>query len=424
MTYHELLKLYRQGKLDEEKRKEIERDIEKQDAISEYLFSEDVIPELEDLAAEEGNQKPDGQDGMEERFIKMVNQSIRSAFLKMGAIVGCVVLAVVLMVILVLPKAVSVFYYDPGKIVSKVQNEGSTDTTNQMSLDMAVYTELMLPGYFRDNVTVSSRGYGSYDISIIQNWSFTGRFYNLSGRIERGKLTLYDMNYLTPMTGNAFGWFQRARTDLSLTEQDEAESKEYELGEDARIMHGAEDREYMAENLEKLNDNQMYLAYVTLNEMMDYEAFLEFYQSLENLAHGWCAVKTNEPADENGYFRPENLGFSCDLSASTSCGWDKEKYPGLLLWETYAEDSHEEAEKSLREEESVKEHFLSMLRYMSDQKQFCEMMNISADFTETINYVEQNGITIYGFAAIGDKEALTELSKMEEVYVIDTEELR
>lgn len=424
MTYHELLELYKQGKLEEEKRKEIEREIEKQDAISEYLFSEDRIPELEELAAGEGEQKSDGQDSMEERFIKMVNQSIRSAFLKMGVIVGCVVLAVVLVVILVLPKAVSMFYYDPGKIVSKTQNGESTDATNQMSLDMAVYTELMLPGYSRDNVTVSSRGYGCYDISIIQNWSLTGRFYNISGRIERGKLTLYDMNCLTPMTGNEFDWFQRERTDISLMEQDEEEKKAYALQENEQFMHGAADRKYMAENLEKLNDNEMYLAYVTLNEMMDYEDFFEFYQNLEDLGHGWCAVKTNEAAEENGYFRPENLGFACDLSASTSCGWDKEKYPGLLMWETSVEDSHKEAEKSLQKEDAVKEHFLSMLNYMSDQRDFCEMMNISADFADAIDYVEKNGITVYGFAAIGNKEELTELSKMEEVYVIDTEELR
>ena len=35
MTYRELLKLYKQGKLEESTRKKIEAEIEKQDAISE-----------------------------------------------------------------------------------------------------------------------------------------------------------------------------------------------------------------------------------------------------------------------------------------------------------------------------------------------------------------------------------------------------
>ena len=37
MTYRELLNLYKQGKLDDVRKKEVEAAIEKQDAISEFL---------------------------------------------------------------------------------------------------------------------------------------------------------------------------------------------------------------------------------------------------------------------------------------------------------------------------------------------------------------------------------------------------
>ena len=53
MTYRELLKLYRQGKLEEDKKKEVEAEIEKQDAISEFLYQEGEIPGLEDLKEQE-----------------------------------------------------------------------------------------------------------------------------------------------------------------------------------------------------------------------------------------------------------------------------------------------------------------------------------------------------------------------------------
>ena len=52
MTYRELLKLYKQGKLEESTRKKIEAEIEKQDAISEYLYEEGEIPELSGLEKE------------------------------------------------------------------------------------------------------------------------------------------------------------------------------------------------------------------------------------------------------------------------------------------------------------------------------------------------------------------------------------
>lgn len=420
MTYGELLELYKQGKLEEKKRKEIEADIERQDAISNYLFQEDQIPELEIRG---DYPETDGERDMEARFVKMVNGSIRRAFLKMGAVVGAVVLAVVLTVIFVLPKAVSLFYYNPGKIVAKTVNGESVNTTNQMSLDMAVYTELFIPGNIRDHVVVSSRGYGNYDISIMQNFTITDKFYHVSGKIERGKLTLYDMNYFSSMTGNQFAWFQRERTDLSLTEQDEEERKNCDLNENQQLVHGFADREYMAKRLEKLNEDEYYLAYVTLNEMMDYEDFLAFYRGQENLSGGWCAVKTNDTYKSEGYFRPDNAGFQCDLSSGTFCGWDQEKYPELLLWEN-VEGGYEKAKKNLEDEAYVRQHFISLLRYMADQKRFCEMMEVAMDLTEAAKYVEKNGVTIYGFAAVGDKETLLNLSKMEEVYVIDTKELQ
>ena len=55
-----------------------------------------------------------------------------------------------------------------------------------MSLDMGVYTELFLPGKYRNNVVVDSNGYGEYDINIIQNASITGTFNNVAGKVEKG----------------------------------------------------------------------------------------------------------------------------------------------------------------------------------------------------------------------------------------------
>ena len=49
MTYRELLQLYKQGKLDMEKKKQVEAEIEKQDAISEFLYEEGDIPDFSDL---------------------------------------------------------------------------------------------------------------------------------------------------------------------------------------------------------------------------------------------------------------------------------------------------------------------------------------------------------------------------------------
>ena len=48
MKYSELIELYKTGKLSEEEKKKVEYDIERQNAISEYLFENDEMLDLED----------------------------------------------------------------------------------------------------------------------------------------------------------------------------------------------------------------------------------------------------------------------------------------------------------------------------------------------------------------------------------------
>ena len=179
MRYHELIELYKAKELSEQERQRVEQDIERQEAISEYLFEREEQEALEfgfdreESAQEEKDEHTDQKsDQKADEFTRRVNRAIRQAFIKMGAAVCAVTLVIVLLILFVLPEAVSMFYYDPGRIVG--ENEYGGGTTNQMSLDMAVYTELMVPGEYRYNVQVDDRGYGDYDITIYQNVSFTG----------------------------------------------------------------------------------------------------------------------------------------------------------------------------------------------------------------------------------------------------------
>ncbi len=201
MTYRELLMLYKSGKLDEQSRKKVEADIERQDAISDYLFNESDIPDL-DICKKEKENYDDAKDDTDEKFIRMIHRSIRRVFKKMGLIVGAVILAVLLCVIFLLPSAVSLFYYDPTETVG--QNAQTGSETNRMSLDLSVYTEMFLPGCYRNKVIADSEGYGKYTISIPQVASYTGTFTDLTGILERGKLTLYNTNVLKAPAGNAF----------------------------------------------------------------------------------------------------------------------------------------------------------------------------------------------------------------------------
>lgn len=417
MKYHELLELYKKKQLGEEQREKVEQDIERHEAISEYLFEkeeEDILQDSGKLPEESDIQLTEKEKNAADDFTKRVNRAIRRAFLKMGAAVCAVTLVVVLLVLFVLPHVVSSFYYDPGRIVGESSYGG---TTNQMSRDLAVYTELAIPGTYRDNVQVEDKGYGNYDINIYQNVSRSGRFYNVAGRVEKDNLRLYDINLLNMPSSNIFGWFQMDmdRKD-TLTEQ-----VENGVGSFA---YTPESKEQSAEELKLLDDNKYYLAYVTLDKILSYNDFIGFAENYSERAIDiWCAPRTAE----DSYMpigRPANLGFYIRLGQSSMLEWDREKYPDLILWSADNSAERDEAEERIKDESFAAEHFAVMLDYMSGQDEFLGMMGQQdgETYAEAADYIRENGLQIYGFACVADKETLLKLNAEEEVFGIRTED--
>lgn len=442
MTYRELLRLYKQGKLEDSTKKQIEAEIEKQDAISEFLYEEGEIPDFSDLDNEQGhfnefdkmnaenhrtrrqdskndgsieeqqgNLQNDQEDEFNRRFIKEIQRSIRRAFIKMGMIVGAAVLIIVLCAVFILPKVVSKFYYDPNEVAGKYEEM----TTTRMELDLSVYSELFLPGNHRDQVNAVSRGYGEYDIVIPQTSSWTGKFTSVSGRLVRGKLTLYDNNVLSRpimqfyLPGDETAW--------EAWEVDE-NGKETKMDTEARKQASIQDSK---EAIEAYNDNDWYLAYVSVNDIMDYKDFIKWFQNLSDqkeLEWGalWCAVHTE---DADGYCVEPNIGF-CPMPSGMSMSWDREKYPQLSLLDN--SDSYNDIKEN--DEEAMQTHFISMLSYIQDHDDILSMMGQTTDspgrYQDMIDYVQNNGLKIHGFAVSAKKKTLLELYKEDVVSYIQT----
>lgn len=426
MTYRELLKLYRQGKLEEDKKKEVEAEIEKQDAISEFLYEKGEIPGLEDLKEQEDTEPAKnliaasdteknagtGQNNdFDNRFVKEIRHSIRKAFIKMGVVTGAIVLAVILCAVFVLPRVVSAIYYDPNEVVGEYEDL----VTTRMDLDLSVYSELFLPGNYRNQVSAVSRGYGEYDITIPQNMSHTGKFTSVSGKLVRGELTLYDKNILSRPSMQLY--LPGDETAWEAWEVDE-NGKETKMDTEARKK---ESIQYSKEEIEGYNDNDWYTAFVSIEKIMDYKDFIEWFQNLsdsKDLEWGtlWCAVHTE---NEDGYCIEPNIGF-CPFAAGMSMSWDKEKYPYLSLNDDG--DSLEYVDET--DEEIMQSHFISMLSYMKEHKEILAMMDQTADeadrYQEMIDYVKKNGLKVHGFAISAKKDTLLELYKEDVVSYIQT----
>ncbi len=419
MTYRELIELYKQGKLEEEKRREVEYDIEKQDAISEYLFDRDEMEVLELLTNEKGNSDPLKEeksaqaDKSESReFTKMINRSIRRAFIKMGVVVTALILIAVLFIQIGLPKLVSSYYYNPDKSIGKY--------TNQMSLDIAVYTELFVPGYRRDQVAVTDNGYGNYEFTIYQGWSGNGSFTDVSGRISRNKLIFYNSNIIKRPSVNVFEW---ANTDLnpsgSVTEQIKQMKEKY--GED-----DGEHFEYSVipeeaeETIRNLDENKTYNAYISFDRIMDYEEFVSFIEKYDDLYEIWCASVVSDNKERLDVSDAGNIGFNYSNGGMHYIEWDREKYPNLQLWEEEGVVN----DGLLKTEEAAIEHFTDMIRYLCEQSEFVKMIDDGCVSSDMAEYVEENGLKVYGFQTMAGKKDLQKLIGAEEVYTIDIEEIK
>lgn len=74
--------------------------------------------------------------------------------------------------------------------------------------------------------------------------------------------------------------------------------------------------------------------------------------------------------------------------------------------------------------EIMKTHFISMLSYLRDNDDIVKMMNTGdVDFDSIIESVEKDGLNIYGFFAVAQKEDILKLREQQEVTYIGTEDL-
>lgn len=406
MTYRELIELYKNNQLEGEQKEKVKKDIERQEAIGEYLFEMEDIPGLEELKGDISECKTMESDFLEKededarKFMKMIRSSIRKAFLKMGVVVVLIILLIVGFVTFKLPDIITNQYYNPDEIVGK--EEGGY-TTNRITLDMATYTELFLPGYYRYDVNVQERGYGEYDIEIMQNSSYTGEFTNVSGEIEKGDMRLYDSNTLRKPSSNVFV--------KSLAGVDDY-FEEYS--------GPAGDYSEAIEELNNLNAQDYYIAYVTLDKVMSYGELSE-WSKVNKVYPEWCAVCEKR---EEGYFMDRNIGFLYSSSAS-KIFYDNKEYPYLSYFDTISTIGKEN--DWVVPEDVMKQHMLSMLRYMSNQDDFCEMIDYGDEkdyFQKLADNIESNGLNIYGFVTIIKKDELIELSQKEHIAYIYTERLK
>lgn len=339
MSYRELLARYRAGELDPQQEAAVREDIEKQDAISEYLCEEGEIPELGDIGEGFLGEEA-GQDTAAE-----IHRAIHRAFVKAGIVVGAVVLAVVLFVIFALPRVVDMFYYDPTeetdwRYVMRSRGDVALDIPlNRIQADMGIFSDLFIPcryehmGTLGNDISAVSEGWGCYSVNIPRDYQHQMYSDFVWGRIRRGQMTLSDPNY-----------YQLPWADFFLPRE----------GEERRRKTAFYDVD--AKTPEQLDPQRIYTCYVTLKEPYPvsqlYETFLPKHGG-SSILYGNSVWVEAWVEDEAGEVLSRSVGIHLPDKH-----FENVQYP------------HAIAGMSRVEDEAVSKLFADTLRYARDCPEF------------------------------------------------------
>lgn len=451
MSYREKIEKYKKNLLAEAERIEVEEDIEKVDAISEYL-AERLEEELDfggntaeaDLENEgetdsgdaEGTVKKEkkalGKTKKEEvEFERYVRKAIRRSFTRMAVVVGAVLLAAILFIQFGLSPILDSMYYNPAKQIEILsEDKQSAMIFPQMTMDFDIYRALTRPEIGQGYVMAYPLGYGNYSITLNPSAAYgTGRFNSVGGQIRKGKLELYDPNYLKTESVNVFACYGFDRGADYEAEMEKA-TKDFEKTggwshwrywslEDAR------------QRVETLDEDKKYVAYVSLKRDLSFEEMQDLMKRVRRkaskfLSEPWLAVH----AEEDNMFGFGHIGHPYnDVSSIRTPEVYNEQYPYLSVWELDAAGNldWEKMEEIKEDEEIVTQHFISMLDYISDQKEFSDMMEVRVPYVGRLRgaarYVEEHGLSYYGFVCITTKEDMLTMLEEEEIIGIVPKDL-
>lgn len=395
MKYRELLQAYKDGTLDEKKRIEVEEDIEKQDAISDYLFENADIPGIDDVCESPIELQPDTNTKNEvEDFAKLINSRIRRAFIKAGLVTALITLAIVGFVIFALPKIVDDQYYNPLEEIGT-----GIEKSNRLTIDIATYSELFLPTRNIWNADAVSRGYGDYYVSFFRNES------SYAGNLEKGQLRLY----------NPDAFNRTIKLAYTTTE----------AGESTCLLTSPKGNSYSDPDfISYLGDHHGYSASVTMTKAMRYDDFVKWCK-INDIDPLWCAISTYVKDGD-----PENLpilysGMEHDTYAFDPCigfgvdsfmrmNYDSDKYPNLS-----AMDWMQAINNGASEYDTTLEHVNSMLDYLIDNPEIVKLLIDGYADPDTLKsykkHIEEYGLYIYGFVVTEDKTGLEKLQNNADV---------
>ncbi len=392
MTYRELLLKYKEGTLTEEERLLIEQEIEKSEAINDYLAEE--IEETIGLNLVEKNVSVSNEES------KKLEQSIKSAVNRRFAkvligSVGCVFIILLIIRFAVSPIVASQ-YYDPTK------KTGGQEYNEDLSFDLRAITEVSMPGYSMNFVAnAEDLGFGKYNLMYTRKNSFTKERESVRATINKGRRV------------GSFEDFY-ARDYFAFTEfwnYEEGSAQYMEVLTIQKNFSGIE-----REHLSKLLSTSYVSAWVRFSKDLTMEELSKLKQEYAQVDFKWIAIRTAEKQGQ------QLMGFTTDPNDGlvSSDKVDEQKYPGFELVDILGLSGATSYENPMAK--IYETHFTSLLSYLGDHKEAVTALvgnSKNYDYKNALSYVKENGVGTYGALVYAEAGALIELYDSGQIMTLD-----
>lgn len=328
-----------------------------------------------------------------ERFTRQVNREIKKTFVKIGLCSGACVLVIVLFLIFGLSPLMNVFFYDPSEPVWEADDNDYAP--ERLSVDLGVYTELLMPLNKYDSTISLKQGFGKYYFTANKEaWVNDAESSNrtIAGEINRGNMQIFTPDVLERPADNVMGLTDDANKDS--------------------VMYGTSPEDALAEIKSQSGGRKLIKAYVTFNKDLSFADACHFLNDSDTFG-SWLGVRL--PDDRMGY------GFTIDTSGAVfeNCKINKQ-YPALLFNGVGALGDNYDSKKT---QKYFRNHFISMLKYLSDNRDFVDMIDETNDFdsldvNSISKYLKKNGLQIYGVVTYANRDTLIEMYSDPAVYGI------
>lgn len=392
MNYKELLDRYKKGNVTEEERQLIEQELEKQEALEEYLSDalDEEINHISEISSDE----------IHDEETSKIKKSVNSKFRKIVLKSVLAIIALYIGVFYIASGVVDLLYYDPS---ATSQSEEQEYKSPDFYYDMQAYVSLNMPGHSINSFTFQEpKGFGKYEASYSLRDLFTDSDQRHFVDISKDRLT-------SAMDGifsreNRFGiWDGFEKIKYVFPDDDDIE-KSIEIRDRFISIKNEDTIRYLNE----LNPLSYISMSIVFDEDLNMKDFYNMNAEYKAIKFKWVGIRTLEPEKTWSENQPMHLiGFNPNQNDEPSSALrpDLETYPFFYLedmWESplFIGKNPLEAMPEIYET-----HFKSRLKYLSNQEKFIGMFDYNfykTDFyNDALEYVDENGIKTYGVLAFG-----------------------